>query len=203
MNTLFDIWNNIQSNLFPWLEEELDPLTEKEKQFVSIISLLDLSKHLRHYAWCGIGRKRKSRLNLAKAFVAKAVYNFEPTDILIEYLKGCKNLRRLCGWETRSSVPSKSTFSRAFGDFAEKQLPNKIHEAIIYNNPRCRGEKIQMDPATKIRYAQRSSAERVNSTLKDNYGGRNIRVEGSQKIMTHLMFGVLTIMALQLYRLLL
>ena len=23
MNTLFDIWNNIQSTLFPWLEEEL------------------------------------------------------------------------------------------------------------------------------------------------------------------------------------
>jgi hypothetical protein len=46
------------------------------------------------------------------------------------------------------------------------------HRPIIDNNPR-RGEKILMDPATKSRFAERSSAERVNSYLKDNYGGRN------------------------------
>lgn len=63
--------------------------------------------------------------------MAKSVYNFETTDILIEYLKGCKNLRRLCGWENRWSVPSKATFSRAFSEFAQKQLPEKIHEAMI------------------------------------------------------------------------
>ena len=39
MNTLFDIWNNIQSTLFPWLEEDLDPLTEKEQKFVKVVSL--------------------------------------------------------------------------------------------------------------------------------------------------------------------
>ena len=131
MNTLFDIWNNIQSNLFPWLEEELDPLSEKEQQFVKVVSLLDLCKHMKGYGGCGVGRKLKSRVSLAKAFVAKAVYNFETTDILIEYLKGCKNLRHLCGWENRWSVPSKSTFSGVFSKFTEKQLPQKIHEVMI------------------------------------------------------------------------
>jgi hypothetical protein len=58
MSTLFDIWNRIQSNLFPWLEEELDPLSEKEQQFIKVVSLLDLGKHLKAYAWGGIGRKR-------------------------------------------------------------------------------------------------------------------------------------------------
>ena len=131
MNTLFDIWNNIQSNLFPWLEEELDPLSEKERKFIKVVSLLDLGKHMKEYVGCGIGRKRKSRISLAKAFIAKAVYNFETTDILIEYLKGRKNLRRLCGWEHRWSVPSKSTFSRAFSEFTEKELLQIIHETMI------------------------------------------------------------------------
>ena len=49
MNTLFDIWNNIQSTLFPWLEEELDPLTEKEQKFVKVVSLLGLEKHMKEY----------------------------------------------------------------------------------------------------------------------------------------------------------
>jgi hypothetical protein len=76
------------------------------------------------------------------------------------------------------------------------------HRPIIDNNPR-RGEKILMDPATKSRFAERSSAERVNSYLKDNYGGRNIRVKGASKVMAHLMFGIVSITAMQLYRLLL
>jgi hypothetical protein len=60
------------------------------------------------------------------------------------------------------------------------------HRPIIDNNPR-RGKKILMDPATKSRFAERSSAERVNSYLKDNYGGRSVRVKGASKVMTHLI----------------
>jgi hypothetical protein len=56
-------------------------------------------------------------------------------------------------------------------------------------------------PAEAIRYKQRSSAERVNSTLKDNFGGRSIYVRGHDKIYAHLMFGILSIAAIQLLRL--
>ena len=122
MSTLFHIWYSIQHSLFPWLEEELDPLTEKEQQFVRLISLIDLQKLMTQYHWFGKGRKRKDRISIAKAFIAKAVYNFETTDILIEYLHGCKNLRRLCGWEHSSNVPSRATFSRAFAEFAKGNL---------------------------------------------------------------------------------
>jgi hypothetical protein len=363
MNTLFAIWHTIQTELFPSLDEALDPLSEKEREFVQIVTLLDLPSHMSGYHWRGFGRKLKSRLKMAKAFVAKAVYNFDTTDILIEYLEKCKNIRRLCGWEHAYEVPSPATFSRAFTAFATNNLPQKIHAAMVtkhcgpklaghisrdataiearekpikaetaeakpkgkrgrprkgeapspkppkrvelqamrsleYNlmdvpnhcnvgtkrnskgyketwigyklhldcidgdipisailssaslhdsqvaiplaqmssqrvanlydlmdaaydspeihtfskslghipiidhNPR-RGVKILMDPATKSRFAERSSAERVNSNLKDNYGGRNVRVKGATKVMAHLMFGIVSITAMQLYRLLL
>jgi hypothetical protein len=364
MSTLYAIWNTIQTQIFPWLEKELDPLSEKEREFVQVVSLLDLPSHMKEFRWRGFGRKKKSRINMAKAFVAKSVYKFQTTDILIEYLKKCKNIRRLCGWELACQIPSNATFSRAFTEFATHSLPQKIHEAMVIkhcgqklaghisrdataiearekpvkaetsdavpkpkgkrgrprkgevlppkplkrvelqatrvleenlkdlpnycnvgtkknskgyketwigyklhldcidgdipisailssaslhdsqvsiplaqmsskrvtnlydlmdaaydspeihsfskslghiplidNNPR-RGEKILMDPATKSRFAQRTSAERVNSNLKDNYGGRTIRVKGASKVMAHLMFGIVSITAMQVFRLL-
>ena len=72
--------------------------------------------------------------------------------------------------------------------------------AIIDRNPR-RGEAIPMDPARAIRFRQRSSSERVNSRLKDEFGGRTVRVRGATKIMAHLMFGLLALTADQLLRL--
>ncbi len=81
-------------------------------------------------------------------------------------------------------------FSRALG-----------HVPIIDPNKRT-GEALSMDPAKKQRYNQRSSAERANSALKDNYGGRFVRVRGAQKVMAHLMFGVIALTAAQVVRML-
>lgn len=131
MSTLFNIFHSIESSLFPWLEEELDSLSEKEQQFVRVVSLINLEKNMTQYCWYGRGRKRKDRISIAKAFIAKSIYNLDTTDILIEYLRGCKNLRRLCGWEYGRSVPSRSTFSRAFSEFADGNLGQIIHEAMV------------------------------------------------------------------------
>lgn len=46
-------------------------------------------------------------------------------------LKSNPSLRRICGWEKASEVPHESTFSRAFAEFAENGLVNKVHEALI------------------------------------------------------------------------
>jgi hypothetical protein len=364
MNPLFSIWHSIQSTLFPWMEEVLDPLTEKQREFVRVIELAEVQKHMRPYRWPGIGRKREDRLAIVRAFVAKAVYNVPTTKALIAFLHDGKNLRRLCGWESPGEIPSESTFSRAFEEFSRGGLGEKIHEAmvkqhagpklaghvsrdstaiearekpfrkdpktpeakskrkrgrprrgevrvekepkrldlqpgrslaenladlptrcdvgtkinakgcktswtgyklnvdsidgdipvsallssaslhdsqaaiplaqmsaaritnlydlmdaaydapqirafsealghvpIIDANPR-RGEKKEMDPAQAVRFRNRSTAERVNSNLKDNYGGRFVRVRGAAKVMTHLMFGLIAITATQLFRLL-
>jgi hypothetical protein len=77
------------------------------------------------------------------------------------------------------------------------------HVPIIDHNPRRGGVKKKMDPPEKRRYKERSSAERVNSNLKDNYGGRHVRVRGSKKVACHLMFGLVALTATQLFNLLL
>jgi hypothetical protein len=75
------------------------------------------------------------------------------------------------------------------------------HVPLIDRNAR-RGEKIEFAPHEAERYKARSQAERVNSMLKDNHGGRHVRVRGAPKVHTHLMFGILVIAAEQILRLL-
>jgi hypothetical protein len=43
--------------------------------------------------------------------------------------------------------------------------------------------------------------ERVYARLKDEFGGRHVRVRGAAKVMTHLMFGMLALTADQILRL--
>ena len=362
MSLLSSIWNAVQVKLFPVLEEEMGEFSNKEKQFVRVCELCNIEKFIHIFSGSLFGRPKKERLCLAMAFVVKAVYNFSNTKILIDYIKNNATLRRLCGWESRSDIPSESTFSRAFSEFANGELPQIIHENMvkkyckeklaghvsrdstpissrekpkkkpkkkkkikakrgrpkngeirqpkpktklqmqldrtcnenIKDIPTCcdsgtkkdskgykktwigyklhvdcidgdipvsallssasthdsqlaiplaqmsaervtnlydlmdaaydskeiydmskrlnhipvidsnkrKGEKKEFDPAKKVRYNQRSSAERIMSNLKDNYGGNFVRVKGGKKVMAHLMFGIIAMTADQLYRLL-
>ena len=74
------------------------------------------------------------------------------------------------------------------------------HIPLIDHNPRG-GEKDEFEPADAIRYRERTQAERSNARLKDEFGARNVRVRGPDKVMTHLMFGVLVLAVDQLMRL--
>lgn len=60
------------------------------------------------------------------------------------------------------------------------------------------GDKIPLDPAKKERYKIRTTVERTNSAVKDDFGGRFVRVRGHAKVSTHLMFGVLAMCALRM-----
>ena len=72
------------------------------------------------------------------------------------------------------------------------------HFPIIDCNKR-RGEYIPLSPAEQRRYCERSTVERGNSDLKDNYGARHVRVKGHWKVWCHLMFGVIAITVKQLF----
>jgi hypothetical protein len=361
MSRLSNLWAHIQNSLIPDLEEVLDPLTEKQRQFVAVCEMLQLDRHMSPFANLRLGAKKLPRIDFARAFVAKAVYNIPTTVDLIEHLRASPNLRRLCGWEFAILVPSESTFSRTFAEFADGDLGDRIHEVmvkthcgerlaghisrdstaiavrekaakkpkkskrrhrrgrpkqgevrepkpikrldvqptrtleenvadlpsacdwsqkrnsqgkienwkggklhvdvidgdipisaiytsaslhdsqvaiplaqmsaermeslydlmdaaydaeaihahsrelghvpIIDPNRRGSGQTRQLAPAQKQRYKQRGSAERFNSLLKDGYGGRHVRVRGAPKIRLHLMFGVVSICATQILRL--
>jgi len=71
---------------------------------------------------------------------------------------------------------------------------------IIEPNARSWGYQRTLDPAEQLRMNARTSCERVSSNLKDNFGGRHVRVRGAAKVFTHLMFGVLALSALQLLK---
>jgi hypothetical protein len=73
---------------------------------------------------------------------------------------------------------------------------------LIDHNPR-KGEKRQFAPHEAQRYKTRSSAERCNARLKDEFGARHVQVRGHAKVMCHLMFGVVVLCADQFTRLLL
>jgi hypothetical protein len=123
-------WNHIQASLFPWLREEVDPLTEALGQLVTTLDVIGLEAFVPEPPR-GAGRPPEDRRALARAFVAKAVLGIPTTKALIERLAVDKPLRHILGWERRSQVPSESTFSRAFAEFAQGDLPDKMHAALI------------------------------------------------------------------------
>jgi len=360
MVVLSSMWERIQSDLFPYLEEELGELTAKQQKLVSILEVIRIEEGV-FYEY-RTGRHKADRKAIARAFVAKAVYNLSMTRELLDRLKCDKALRRICGWESLCAMPGESTFSRAFGEFAESRLPEVVHESTINNHMpdhlvghlsrdsskitarekpaakpavkdvskpmrkrgrpkkgaivapkkptriqcqqsmtieemladlpavcdrgtkinskgykeswngfklhldvadgqipitplltsaslhdsqaaiplaamsservtslydlmdsaydcegikefsrklghvpivdpnRRRGEKRNLDPAEKIRYNERTAVERVFGRLKDEFGGRMIRVRGAAKVMAHLMFGILALTADQLLK---
>jgi hypothetical protein len=76
------------------------------------------------------------------------------------------------------------------------------HVGLIDFNHRSPKDERKFEDFEAERYKNRSSAERVNSLMKDNYGGEKFRVRGHDKIRTHLMFSVLCIAVEQSIRLL-
>jgi len=360
---ILEVWNHLQRQLFPVLEEEIGQLTDKDRHFVRVVALLPLGPFLEPYRWGGVGCPPKERAWILHGFIAKAVYQLPTTRALLDLLKTRPSLRRLCGWEGLGEVPSESTFSRAFASFSAGELPQKLHEATVkahlsaklaghvsrdavaidarekpapkapappkepkkrgrpargevrppppptrlelqpgrslaqnladlpkacaigckrnskghqetwigyklhldtidgdipvsavltsaavhdsqvaiplaqmtaqrvtslyelmdsaYDMPAIhqfsrslghvpiidpnarRGQPVPLDPAQRRRFRERTAAERVNSQLLDQYGGRFVRVRGHAKVMAHLMFGVLALTATQLYQLIL
>lgn len=365
MNILSQIWFKVQTTLFPFIEDVFGGVSEKEKELVGILELARIEEFVPKGIRGFQGRPLEDRRSLARAFIAKAVYDIKTTSALIERLKASKNLRAICGWEKACEVPSESTFSRAFEEFAETGLAERAHRSLIEKHardrlvghisrdatdiegrekvckreekagipaapvrkrgrpkkgesrqpkepsrlekqvwmsveeilsdlPKCcdvgtkkkngktyhwkgyklhldwadgeipvsailtsasvhdsqaaillakmtaqrvtnlydlmdaaydaetirlfseslghvpiidrnqrKGEKIEMTPAEKRRYDERSTAERGNSLLKEKFGARNVRVKGYVKVFAHLMFGIVALTADRLFNLLL
>ncbi|MES9857811.1 MAG: transposase [Sedimenticola sp.] len=129
-NALSCIWNRFQTSLFPQLREGLGELTNKQQQLIRVLEVSQVERHI-PYVGQRPGRPPEDRCAIARAFVAKAVYNLPTTEVLLDQLKSDIRLRRLCGWERQQEIPSRATFSRAFTEFAETQLAERVHSALI------------------------------------------------------------------------
>ena len=127
---LSSYWCAFQQYLFPTIEEDLGPLGERYQLFITVLEFVRVEQQLP----CGRslrGRPQQDRAALARAFIAKAVFQIDTTRALRERLANDRALRRLCGWESIQAIPSEATFSRAFAGFAESALPSRLHEALI------------------------------------------------------------------------
>jgi IS5 family transposase len=350
----------LQENLFPHLRECCsDPLTKIQKDLVTTLEIVEIEKYVCSPLYHWMGRTPEDRRPIARAFVAKAVYDLPTTRMLVDMLHTMPNLRMICGFVRDIDIPSESTFSRAFGEFAQGDLGTKVHHALvkehlsdeiighiardatavkgnekpvktvkkekvrkkrgrpkkgemrvkeetrlflqvnqspvealqdiptrcdvgsktnaqgyketwrgykfhvdtadsglpitgiltsaslhdsqvaiplmkltsdkvtylydlmdsaydakeirdvsrslghvplIEKNPRC-GESLPMAPAEALRYHERTASERLNARLKEEFGGRHVKVRGHKKVTLHLMFGIIALFADQLVRL--
>ena len=127
---LSDYWYAFQQELFPRLESELGPMGERYELFVAVLELVRVEALLPYFRG-QVGRPEEDRAALARAFIAKAVFDVPMTRGLIERLEVDGRLRRLCGWSGAGRLPSEATFSRAFSEFAESRLANRLHETLI------------------------------------------------------------------------
>ena len=127
---LSDYWYAFQQELFPRLESELGPMGERYELFVAVLELVRVEALLPYFRG-QVGRPEEDRAALARAFIAKAVFDIPTTRGLIERLEVDGRLCRLCGWSGAGRLPSEAMFSRAFSEFAESRLANRLHETLI------------------------------------------------------------------------
>jgi len=121
---------NLEQSLFPKLQESMGALSSKEEKLIKILDFAEIEKFVSPIQ---ITNPPKDREEMARAFVAKQVYNFQTTRELIDRLKIDRILRLLCGWRHENKIPSESKFSRVFKEFSQQCIATKAHDVFIEN----------------------------------------------------------------------
>ena len=75
---LSDYWYAFQQELFPRLEGELGPMGERCELFVAVLELVRVEALLPYFRG-QVGRPEEDRAALARAFIAKAVFDIPTT----------------------------------------------------------------------------------------------------------------------------
>ena len=121
---------NLENSLFPELQESLriEAFSTKEAKLIRVLDFAEIEKFI---IMTSSTNTPKYREQIARAFVAKSVYNFQTTRDLINRLHIDRTLRILCGWRYESQIPSEATFSRAFDEISTMQIAQKTHEQFV------------------------------------------------------------------------
>jgi len=133
ISTLSKMWLkvvNLENSLFPELKESLriEEFSSKESKLIRVLDFAEIEKHI---VSTSTTNTPKSREQIARAFIAKSVYNFQTTRDLIERLHIDRTLRILCGWRYSKDIPSEATFSRAFDEISQMNIAQKTHEQFV------------------------------------------------------------------------
>ena len=111
--------------MFAELTEVVGPLSDRHRKLVAVPEFAGPERFL-------VGQPVfVGRVAPARGFIARAVRDLPTTRDLIDRLQADPTLRRLCGWSRRPAIPSESTFSRAFAEFAASGLPARMHEVLV------------------------------------------------------------------------
>ena len=121
---------NIENSLFPELQVQLGVLSSKEEK---LIKILDFAQIENSVTAVKVTNPPKDREEIARAFIAKSVYNLQTTRDLIDRLKIDRILRVLCGWRYAKDIPSESKFSRVFHELSRQHIAQKSHAQFIRN----------------------------------------------------------------------
>ncbi len=122
-----------QQELFPQVVQQYGRLPKRYQMLLYVFEMIGVEDFFSRPALRARGRPLAHRASLARSFIAKMVLNIQTTSALRERLLSDQTLRSLCGWSRPRDVPSESTFSRAFKEFSEAELPTQIHASLIEN----------------------------------------------------------------------
>lgn len=175
-------WVKVQPDLIAGLEELLGPLSDEHERLVIIIEFADVAKVLNTPYYRGPGRPPKDRASLAHAFIAKSHYNYTENKQIIEKLQSDSRLRRICGWDRKSQIPSESVFSRVFAEFAKASLVSKILDSFTkkYHSERLVGHVSRDSTAIEAR-EKAAKKETPVETPKPEKKKRGRRKKGEEK----------------------
>lgn len=129
--TLRGFYISCQQEMFPKVEQQYGELFKWSTLLLHVFEMVRVHEFFSPPKSRKRGRPLSSRASLARSFLAKMVLNIPTTSGLRDRLISDQVLRSLCGWPEQRKVPSEATFSRAFQEFAESELPTRIHAALI------------------------------------------------------------------------
>ena len=128
---LSNMWTkvlNLENCLFPELKEQLGTLSTKEEKLIKILDFAQIEKNVTVVT---ITNTPKDRIEIARAMIAKSVYNMQTTRDLIDRLHSDRVLRVLCGWRYKTDIPSEAKFSRVFKELSDLNIAQKTHEKFV------------------------------------------------------------------------
>ncbi len=119
---------NLENCLFLEIKEQLGTLSTKEEKLIKILDFAQIEKNVTVVT---ITNTPKDREEIARAMIAKSVYNMQTTRDLIDRLHSDRVLRVLCGWRYKIDIPSEAKFSRVFKELSDLQIAQKTHKKFV------------------------------------------------------------------------